>query len=164
MEARSAPDGETVQSSSLLAAGPRRSADDSGNSNRSGWEGIVKAGAADSAMLPPLTRATARPALLTGSKFPVMYLIALPAAVVAVASVGAAQYVSGLIAAAWFGLLPFTLYSRRAAAALPVVSAGLLVATLLALPFNSSAFVVDFWTTGAMFFLSLPRRSSAKLP
>ena len=113
--------------------------------------------------VPRFGRASGAEALLAGHKFPIMYLIALPAAVVAFASVGAAQFVSGLVAAAWFVLLPFTLYGRWATVALPAVSAALIVTTVLALPFNSVAFVVDFWTSGAMFFLSLPRRHSPKL-
>jgi hypothetical protein len=95
--------------------------------------------------------------LLAGPKFPIMFLTALPAAVVALASVGHAQQVSGLIALGWFSLVPIALYERWVALALPVVAAGFLVLTLIALPFNSAAFVVDIWTSAAMFVLALPR-------
>jgi hypothetical protein len=166
MEVRSTPDGGIDQSRLEVTSGAGRSDDDASGPNPSApaadrWRGLQGVGVADAVTVSSLPRSAEK--LLAGSKFPVMYLIALPAAVVAFASVGPAQYVSALVAAAWFGLLPFTLYGRWATVALPLVSAALLVATVLALPFNSVAFVVDFWTTGAMFFLSLPRRSSTRL-
>jgi hypothetical protein len=87
-----------------------------------------------------------------------MVLTALPAAVVGLAAVGPAERVSGLIAATWYGLIPGALYSRWVAFALPFVAAGFLLLTVLALPFNSPAFVVDFWTSAAMLMLALPKR------
>jgi hypothetical protein len=108
--------------------------------------------------VPQVTRTrSAAKLLLAGPKFPLMFLTALPAAVVALASVGRAQQVSGLIALGWFSLVPLALYERWVAIALPMVAAGFLILTLFALPFNSAAFVVDVWTAAAMFVLSLPR-------
>lgn len=95
--------------------------------------------------------------LLAGPKFPILFLIALPAAVVALSSDGHAQQVSALIALGWFSLVPIALYERWVALALPVVAAAFLVVTLAALPFNSTALIVDVWTSAAMFVLSLPR-------
>jgi hypothetical protein len=101
--------------------------------------------------------------LLAGPKFPVMCLTALPAGVVALASVGAEQQVSGIIAIGWLALAPMALYERWAAIALPIVAAGFLLLVMAALPFNSAAFIVDAWTTLAMIVLALPRRSPQKI-
>jgi len=95
--------------------------------------------------------------LLPGPRYIALYLIALPAAVVALASSGRAQLVSGLIAALWFAGAPAALFSRTAAKALPVVSAFFLVVTVLTLPFNSIAFATDLTTTVVMFLVSFPR-------
>ena len=95
--------------------------------------------------------------LLAGPRFPVLFLAALPAAVVALSAEGHAQQVSALIALGWFSLVPIALYERCVALALPVVAAAFLVLTLVALPFNSTALIVDVWTAAAMFVLSLPR-------
>ena len=102
--------------------------------------------------------------LLAGPKFPLLFLTALPAAVVALASDGHAQQVSALIALGWFSLVPIALYERWVALALPVVAGSFLVLTLAALPFNSTALIVDVWTSAAMFVLSLPRSGLAPRP
>jgi len=102
--------------------------------------------------------------LLAGPKFPILFLAALPAAVVALSSEGHAQQVSALIALGWFSLVPIALYERWVAMALPVVAAAFLVLTLFALPFNSTALIVDVWTSAAMFVLSLPRSGMAARP
>jgi|SRR4051812_25371938 hypothetical protein len=95
--------------------------------------------------------------LLAGPKFPLLFLTALPAAVVALSSDGHPQQVSAFIALGWFTLVPVALYDRWVALALPVVSAGFLVLSLAALPFGSPALIVDVCTSVAMFVLSLPR-------
>jgi len=95
--------------------------------------------------------------LLAGPKFPVLFLAALPAAVVALSSQGPPQQLSALIAIAWFSLVPIALFERWIALALPVIAAAFLVATLVVLPFGSTALIVDAWATAAMFVLSLPR-------
>jgi len=97
--------------------------------------------------------------LLAGPKFPIMCLTALPAGVVALASIGHAQQLSALIAVGWLALAPMALYERWAAIALPIVAGCFLLLTMLLLPFNSAAFIVDAWTTLAMLVLSLPRKS-----
>lgn len=94
-----------------------------------------------------------------GARFLTMVLTALPVVVVALASEGVTEMVSSLIAAAWYALLPAALYSRRVTLALPAVAAGFLLLTVWTLPFNSAAFIVDFWTSAAMLMLALPRRS-----
>jgi hypothetical protein len=102
--------------------------------------------------------------LLAGPKFPILFLSALPAAVVALSAEGHAQQVSALIALGWFSLVPIALYERWVALALPVVAAAFMVLTLVALPFNSTALIVDVWTSAAMFVLSLPRSALADRP
>ena len=47
--------------------------------------------------------------LLTGPRFPILFLAALPAAVVALSSGGDAQRVSALISIGWFSLIPIAL-------------------------------------------------------
>jgi hypothetical protein len=88
-----------------------------------------------------------------------MILLALPVAVVAMASSGIAQRAGALIAGAWFVLVPSALYNRWVTLALPAASGTFLVLTVAFLPFNSPAFVVDFWASAALFLLSLPRRT-----
>jgi hypothetical protein len=100
-----------------------------------------------------------RPVLvLPGAKLLVMALCALPVAVVGLSGATTAETVSGPLAALWLGLLLVALYKRWAAIALLFVPAALLFVSLIALPLNSSAFVVDFWTSALMLVLALPRR------
>jgi len=103
-----------------------------------------------------------RPVLVPpGAKLLVMALCALPVAVVGFSSTTVAVAVSGPLAALWLGLLPVALYKRWATIALMFVPAALLFITLFALPFNSSSFVIDFWTSTLMLVLALPRRETA---
>ena len=95
--------------------------------------------------------------LLTGPRFPILFLAALPAAVVALSSGGHAQRVSALISIGWFSLVPIALYERWVALALPIVAAAFLALTLAVLPFASTAQTVDAWAAAAMLVLSLPR-------
>ena len=100
-----------------------------------------------------------RPVLVPpGAKFLVMALCALPVAVVGLSAATAAEMLSGPLAALWLSLLPIALYKRWAGIALLVVPAALLFISLFALPLNSSAFVVDFWTSALMLVLALPHR------
>ena len=55
-------------------------------------------------------------------------------------------------------LLPVALYKRWATICLLFVPAALLFISMFALPLNSPAFVVDFWTSTLMLVLALPRR------
>jgi hypothetical protein len=102
--------------------------------------------------------------LLAGPKFPLLFLAALPAAVVALSSEGHAQQVSALIALGWFGLVPIALYERWIALALPFIAGAFLALTLAVLPFNSTELIVDVWTSAAMIVLSLPRSGLAPRP
>jgi hypothetical protein len=93
-----------------------------------------------------------------GARFIALALTALPAAVVGLSASSFLERTSGFIAAAWVVLVPAALYKPRAALALPMVAGAFLVFTVLALPFNSLSFVVDFWTSVLMLILALPRR------
>lgn len=100
-----------------------------------------------------------RPILVPpGAKFVLMALCTLPVAVVGLSASTTAETLSGPLAALWLGLLPVALYRRWATIALLFVAASLLVITMLALPFNSPAFIIDFWTSALMLVLALPRR------
>ena len=103
-----------------------------------------------------------RPTLVPpGAKFLVMALCALPVAVVGLSAATPAETISGPLAALWLGLLPVALYKRWATIALLFVAGALLLLTLVALPFNSPAFIIDFWTSTLMLVLALPRRQAA---
>jgi hypothetical protein len=102
-----------------------------------------------------------RPVLvLPGAKFLVMALCALPVAVVGLSASTTAEALSGPLAAMWLSLLPVALYKRWATIGLLFVPAALLFISLFALPLNSTAFVVDFWTSTLMLVLALPRRQA----
>jgi hypothetical protein len=100
-----------------------------------------------------------RPVLVApGGKFLVMELCALPVAVVGLSASTTAEAVSGPLAALWLILVPVALYKQWATIGLLAVPAALLLVSLFALPLNSPAFVVDFWTSLLMLVLALPRR------
>lgn len=96
--------------------------------------------------------------VLPGGKFLLMALCTLPVAVVGLSGTTPAETLSGPLAALWLGLLPAALYKRWATLALLFVAVALLFITLFALPFNSTAFIIDFWTSALMLVLALPRR------
>jgi hypothetical protein len=101
---------------------------------------------------------TARDLLqVPGRKVPVMTLAALPPLVVGMSGTSTAPQIGGSIALLWVILVPCSLYRAWAALALPVVAGGFLVFTMLALPFNTAPFVVDFWTSVLLLALGLPR-------
>jgi len=95
--------------------------------------------------------------LTPGPRFLALYLLALPVAVVAFASVGRAQLLSGFFAAVWLVVAPLALFSPRAAKLLPAAGAAFLLLSVALLPFNSFAFVVDLWAGLAMLVSSAPR-------
>lgn len=95
--------------------------------------------------------------LLPGPRYISIYLLALPVVVVAFASTGWAQIVSGLIAMTWLVLAPVALYARWAAMVLPLASALFLALGVLVLPFNSAAFVVDLVAAAIMMLVTFPR-------
>jgi hypothetical protein len=100
-----------------------------------------------------------RPVLVPpGAKLVLMALCPLPVALVGVSAVTPAETISAPLAALWLGLLPVALYRRWATIALLFVAAALLFFTVIALPFNSPAFIINFWTSTLMLMLALPRR------
>jgi hypothetical protein len=98
--------------------------------------------------------------LVAGPRYIAIYLLALPVIVVAFASSGTDQMVSGLIALTWLVLAPVALYVRRAAMLLPITSALFLGLAIMMLSFDSAAFVVDVTATAIMFLVSVPRQWS----
>jgi hypothetical protein len=101
---------------------------------------------------------------LSGPRYLASYLLALPVIVVALASTGVDQLVSGAIALSWLVLAPTALYSRRAAQILPYLSFVFLGVALLLLRFSSVAFVVDVTATVIMFLVSMPRTDTGHAP
>ena len=95
--------------------------------------------------------------LSPGPRYISIYLLALPVVVVAFASTGWGQFVSGLIAITWLVLAPLALYARWAAMVLPLASALFLALGVLVLPFNSAAFVVDLVAAAVMMLVTFPR-------
>jgi hypothetical protein len=102
--------------------------------------------------------------LLPGPRYIAIYLLALPVIVVAFASSGVEQMVSGLIALTWLVLAPVALYARRAAMLLPITSALFLGLAIMVLSFDSAAFVVDVTATAIMFLVSVPRQWPQQVP
>jgi hypothetical protein len=100
---------------------------------------------------------TVGPAVLSGPRYLASYLLALPVMVVALATTGVDQIVSGSIALAWLVLAPTALYSHRAAQILPILSFVFLGLAIVLLSFSSVAFVVDVTATAIMFLVSMPR-------
>jgi hypothetical protein len=98
--------------------------------------------------------------ILPGARFLLMALLTLPVAVVGFSGTTVAETLSGPLAALWLALLPIALFQRWATLALLFVPVALLFITLFAMPFNSPSFIIDFWTSGAMLVLALPRRES----
>jgi len=97
---------------------------------------------------------------MPGARFLLMALATLPVAVVGFSGTTVAETLSGPLAALWLSLLPIALYKRWATIALLFVAGALLSISLFALPLNSSAFVVDFWTSTLMLVLALPHREA----
>ena len=98
------------------------------------------------------------PLLTPGLRFVVMALTALPVGVVGLSGDSVAERASGPLAALWFALLPLALYRTWAALALPVMATAIMLHAVIAFPFNSTPFIVDFWTAALMLILALPRR------
>ena len=102
-----------------------------------------------------------RPLLIApGARFLLMALLTLPVAVVGFSGTTVAETLSGPLAALWLALLPIALFQRWATLALLFVPVALLFITMFAMPFNSPAFIIDFWTSAVMLVLALPRRES----
>ena len=95
-----------------------------------------------------------------GPRIIVISLPILAVAVTALASTGTPQYVSVLIAVSWAVLVPGALFSAWAARLLPIFSAAFTLLAILALPFNSPAFIADIWAALTMCLVTLPRQQS----
>jgi hypothetical protein len=88
----------------------------------------------------------------------VMAVTILPVAIAGMmASANTAKLSLGF-ALAWLFLVPCAIYKRWAAMALPVVAASLLAYSVLVLPFNSAAFMIDYWTSALLLLMSWSRR------
>ena len=98
--------------------------------------------------------------ILPGVRFLLMALATLPVAVVGFSGTTVAETLSGPLAALWLALLPVALFQRWATLALLFVPVALLFITMFAMPFNSPAFIIDFWTSAVMLVLALRREST----
>src|SRR5262245_24240815 len=98
------------------------------------------------ATAPPLPHLRLPRPLRSGPVFVVMLLLDVPLAAVGMASTGLAQLENSLFAGAWFALVTTALYQSWARFLLPFVGTTFLAIVIVTLPFNSLAFVLDFWT------------------
>src|SRR5262245_50667351 len=89
---------------------------------------------------------------------PVMAVTILPVAVVGMMATANTTRVSLVFALLWLFLVPWSMFRRWAAMTLPVVAASLLAFAVLVLPFNSTAFIVNYWTSALLLLMSWPRR------
>jgi hypothetical protein len=96
--------------------------------------------------------------LVGGPKTVILCLVAVPPAVLALASDGWVRVLGALISAVGLALVPASLYSRRIAGLVPTAAGVLLAVAALTLPFDSVAFVVSVWATFTMLLVSLPKR------
>jgi hypothetical protein len=94
-----------------------------------------------------------------GPRTVVLCLVAVPPAVMALASEGWTRALSGLLALVGLGLVPAGLFAGRVARAVPTCAGLLLLASVLTMPFNSVAFVVNIWAAFTILMVSLPRRT-----
>ena len=96
--------------------------------------------------------------LPAGSASLKLWLVALPPLVAGMASSGLERAMGLSIGFSWCLLLIVALERPRLAALLlPTLAAAWFVATLLSLPFNSPAFIVDSWAALAMLLMAFPR-------
>jgi hypothetical protein len=98
---------------------------------------------------------------LAGPKTVVLCLVAVPPAVMALASDGWTRVLSGFIALVGLALVPAALFTRRASRAVPTCAGLLLLLSVLTMPFNSLAFLVDIWAAFTMLLVALPKRAYA---
>jgi hypothetical protein len=106
----------------------------------------------------PLEAGSRSERLVGGPRAVVLCLVAVPPAVVALASDGWTRALSALICAVGLALVPAALFARRLARLVPTGAGIFLLLTVLTLPFNSVAFVVDIWAAFTMLLVSLPKR------
>lgn len=94
--------------------------------------------------------------LPAGGRFQTMLLLAVPVAAMGMASSGAMRWLGVTFAATWITLVVAAMWRRWLALLLPVLAVAFLVLTVVELPFNSPASIVDYWTAVALTYLSLP--------
>jgi hypothetical protein len=99
-----------------------------------------------------------RSALIPKRMGPVMAVTILPVAIGGMMAAANISKLSLAFALVWLFLVPWSIYKRWAAMALPVVAASLLAFTVLVLPFNSPAFIVNYWTSALLLLMAWPRR------
>lgn len=97
---------------------------------------------------------------IAGPRTVVLCLVAVPPAVMALASGGWTRVLSGLVALVGLGLVPASLYVRRAAPLVPASAGLLLLLSILTMPFNSVACVVNIWAAFTILLVSLPKRAT----
>ena len=107
----------------------------------------------------PLDAGTRTDRLVGGPKVVVLCLVSVAPAVVALSSEGWTRALSALVTVLGLGLVPASLFSRKIARAVPTLAGLCLLTTVLSLPFNSVAFVVDIWAAFTILLVSLPKRS-----
>jgi hypothetical protein len=107
----------------------------------------------------PMDASSRAERLVGGPRAVVLCLVAVPPAVVALASDGWTRALSALVCAVGLALVPMSLFSRRVARFVPTSAGLFLLLTVLTLPFNSVAFVVDMWAAFTMLLVSLPKRA-----
>jgi hypothetical protein len=106
----------------------------------------------------PLDASSRTERLVGGPRAVVLCLVGVPPAVVALASEGWTWVLSALICAVGLGLVPASLFLRKLARFVPTFAGLFLLLTVLTLPFNSVAFVVDIWAAFTTLLVSLPKR------
>jgi len=97
---------------------------------------------------------------IAGPRTVVLCLVAVPPAVMALASGGWTRALSGMIALVGLGLVPIGLFVGRAALLVPSSAGLLLLLSILTMPFNSVACVVNIWAAFTMLLVSLPKRAT----
>lgn len=107
----------------------------------------------------PLSARSRIERLVGGPRSVVLCLVAVPPAVVALASDGWTRTLSGLVAAVGLALVPASLFSRKIERLVPAAAGLLMLLTVLTQPFNSIQFVVDIGAAFTMFLVSLPKRA-----
>ena len=95
---------------------------------------------------------------VAGPRTVVLCLVAVPPAVMALASGGWTRTLSGMIALVGLGLVPVGVFVRRAALLVPTVAGLGLLLSILTMPFNSIACVVNIWAAFTMLLVSLPKK------
>ena len=96
---------------------------------------------------------------VAGPRTVVLCLVAVPPAVMALASGGWTRALSGMIALVGLGLVPIGVFLNRAAVLVPSCAALGLLLSILTMPFNSIACVVNVWAAFTMMLISLPKRA-----